>query len=257
MSRFSKLDFDGAPRKAAAQAEAWPDLDAAACLKIGDERFDGGFYEEALTSYSRALRFDKDSVEAWIGQLRCLICLGEYPEALTWCSRAQERFPKSADVLACKGLTLVLMDERSEGLEFLDGAVQLRSPSAWVWLARGEALLHTRDGAVNAGRCFLKAAELAPQEWRVELRIGMALNGAGKFAEARRWLASALKGAPNNALVLLHNGLMREGLGEWNLAVGLFERALVARRGFREAQNALERIQKIGPVARWWRKLRS
>ena len=258
MGRFSKIDFNEAPRRVAApDGDPWPDLDAAACLKTGDERFDGGLYEDALTSYSRALRFNKDLIEAWIGQLRCLTCLGELPECLTWCDRAMERFPKSADVLACKGLALVLLGEKDQGMEFLDGAVEMRSPSSWVWLARGEGLLHTQGGASNAGRCFLKAAELSPQDWRVELRIGMALGRARKWAEARRYLLAALHRAPNNPLVLLHNGLMREALGEMDMATGLFERALAARRGLPEAQAGLERVRKTGPVARWWRKLRS
>lgn len=259
MGRFSKIDFDEAPRRVApVTAEVWPDLDANACLKQGDERFDTGLYEEALTAYSRALRFNKDLAEAWVGQLRCLIQLGELPEALTWCDRAQERFPKSGDVLACKGLALMLSDEKTQGMEFLDGAVEMRSPSAWVWLARGEALLHTKEGAANAARCFLKAVELSSEsasEWRSELRAGMAFNHARRFAEARRWLQSAVRRAPNNPLVLLHNGLMHEGLGEIELAIGFFERAIVARRNFSEAQDALQRARSLNPVAKWWRKI--
>lgn len=258
MGRFSKIDFDEAPRPAPATAEVWPDLDAAACLKQGDERFDSGLYEEALTAYSRALRFNKDLVEAWVGQLRCLIQMREWPEALTWCDRAQERFPKSADVLACKGLVLVLSDEKTQGMEFLDGAVEMRSPSAWVWLSRGEALLHTKEGAPNAARCFLKAVELSAEsatEWRSELRAGIALNRAHRFAQARRWLQSAVRRAPHNPLVLYHNGLMHEGLGEMELAIGFFERALVARRNFSEAHDALQRARSVNPIAKLWRKM--
>lgn len=258
MGRFSKIDFNETPRHAPATAEVWPDLDAAACLKQGDERFDSGLYEDALTTYSRALRFNKDLVEAWVGQVRCLIQLGELPEALTWCNRAQERFPKSADILACKGLVLVLSEETTQGMEFLDGAIEMRSPSAWVWLARGEALLCTRASAANATRCFLKAVELSAEsasEWRCELRAGMALNRAHCFAEARRWLQNAVRRAPNNPLVLYHSGLMHEALGEMELAIGFFERATLARRNFTEAQDALQRARAMNPLTKLWRKI--
>jgi len=149
-----------------------------------------------------------------VGQIRCLICLGEYPEAVTWGDRALERFPGSADLLACKGMALVLLGDGDQGREYLDGAVQLRAPSTWVWLARGESLLVMRQSLENARRCFLKATELAPQDWHLQLRIGMAYNRAHMFSRAREPLLTAVQGSGDNPLALFHLGVAVEGLGQ-------------------------------------------
>src|SRR5688500_15074773 len=98
MSRFSKLDFEAAPTPIVAP-DKWPDMDEAGCLRNGDEAFYSGLYETALNLYSRALRFNRESVAAWVGQIRCLIEMGEFPEAITWADRASERFPNNAGLL--------------------------------------------------------------------------------------------------------------------------------------------------------------
>src|SRR3954447_2385178 len=141
MGRFARLDFAAQPAVVEPLGDEWPDLDEQGCMAAGEDQFQRGLYEAALIQYSRALRFNRDLAGAWLGQVRCLICLAEYREAVTWSSRALERFPASADLLAGKGLALVLSGDVGEGISYLDGAVEKRSPSPWVWLARGEALL--------------------------------------------------------------------------------------------------------------------
>ena len=202
--RFSKLDFEErmAPPDPGPVVDPWPNLDEHGCLKMADEQFEQGLYELALGSYSRALRFNKDLSQGWTGQVRCLLCLGEYPEAITWSSRGLERFPNSSDLLACKGLALVFAGQRSEGMEFLDGAVGMKSPSAWVWIARGQGLLATGQPAANASRCFMKALETAGEDWRASLRVGIAYNRSRMFAQARPLLLAAVRHSPDNALLL-------------------------------------------------------
>jgi tetratricopeptide (TPR) repeat protein len=176
MGRFSKLDFEHEARPVAPVTDPWPNLDEQQCMREGDEKFELGEYEPALNSTRVRCVLNRDLVEAWVGQIRCLICLGEYPEAVTWSDRSLERFPKSADLLACKGLALVKMGDIAEGIEYSDGAIQRRSPSVWVWLARGQSLLLGGQQPANAQRCFLKAQELAPGDWHCELQVAMAYN---------------------------------------------------------------------------------
>jgi tetratricopeptide (TPR) repeat protein len=257
MGRFSKLDFAHQPAAPEPLTEEWPDLDEQSCLAAGDDQFQRGLYEAALLHYSRALRFNRDLAAAWFGQVRCLIALREYREAILWSDRALERFPDAADLLAGKGQALVLSGDPGEGLAYLDGAVEQRSPSPWVWLARGEALLAARQPEVNARRCFLKALELAPKDWHLELRIGMAYNQAGMPAAARGPLLSAAHTAAggDNPLVLYHLGRASEGIGDWR-AAGFYERALAARPDFPEARAALEQLRSPGLLARLQRVFR-
>lgn len=254
--RFGKLDFDKKGIAPEPAADPWPNLDEDACVAAGDEAFSLGKYEVALSAYSRALRYNKDAAAAWIGQVRCLISLGEYHEAVVWANRALDRFPASANVLACKGLALALDGDIRQGMEYLDGAVEMRATSAFVWAARGESLLLTPNSAENARRCFLKAIEIAPEDWTLMLRIAIAYNRAKLYGKARDMLQTASRYAERNPLVLFHLGQSHEGLGQYALATGYYQRAIDARGDFKEARTALRRAQTSGPfgfIKRIWR----
>src|SRR3569833_2929745 len=190
---------------------------------------------------------------AWVGQIRCLIVTGDYGEAVTWSDRALERFANTPDLLATKGLALTHLGDPS-GPSYLDTAVTMRAPSAWVWLARGECLL-VRKSKDNAERCFLKALELSNDDWHTELRIGAAYNAAKLYANGRKQLLSAVKQAPENPLALYQLGLMHEGSGENALAEGSFTRALAQRRQYPEARAALDRVQKAGAASKLFTRL--
>lgn len=256
MSRFSKLDFETAPTPVQPSQDKWPNQDEGGCLSGGDDAYDRGLYEQALNLYSRALRFNRDSNAAWVGQIRCLIEMGEYPEAVTWSDRALERFPNHAELLAYKGLALIKMLDSVQGQEFSDGAIQLKAPSPWVWLVRGECLLLTDQPKANAHRCFLKALEYTSdtQAWRIELQIGRVYNRLGDWNRAKPHLQNALRGAPRNELVLYELGRVQEATGEVESAISFFERATAVRR-FPEAVDALERARSTNPLTQWWRRL--
>lgn len=217
-------------------------------MRTGDDHFDKGEYDAALTFYSRSLRFNRDLAAAWVGQIRCLLALGEYQEAVTWSDRALDRFANTPDLLACKGLALAYLGDR-EGMSYLDSAVALKAAGTWVWLARGECLLLHKTAEANASRCFLKALELSGDDWRVELRVGIALSRAGLTARARNMLLSAAKKSADNPLALYHLGLVHQAHGETELAVGCFSRARSV--GSRDAARALDAIHARGPVTRF------
>jgi len=77
-------------------------IDEAHYLQKAKETFDDEDYERALAYYSRALQYGTDPEEAWVGQLRSLIELGQMQEAVVWSERALERFPNSAQILAAR-----------------------------------------------------------------------------------------------------------------------------------------------------------
>jgi len=258
MGRFSKLDLENQALTPVPKADDWPDLDDSACLRDGDENFYEGHYEPALNAYSRALRFNRDLPAAWLGQIRCLIEMGEFPEAVTWSDRALEKFPNHPDLLASKGLALMKMGDTVAGTEYSDGAVELRATSAWVWLARGECLLLAGQPEANVNRCFLKALEYSEgsNTWQSELAIGTAYNGVRKWASARRHLVAAQRLNTDHPVVLYQLALAQEGLGETRAAAGLLQRACEIRR-YPEARDALLRVRGANPVSQLWKRLTS
>lgn len=244
--RFSNLDFNAvvAPPRLSGEADPWPNQDGPACVRDGDTHFNKGAYEPALTNYSRALRFDRNLVTAWAGQIRCLLRLHELLEARTWSDRALEKFSSHPELLAAKGLTLVLDGDTVQGMEFLDGAVQERNPTAWAWLHRAEGLLILNEPSDNASRCLLKAQEMHPSEAGVWLQSGLIWMQTGHAARARHPFMEALRLDPANPFVMLQCGLNQELLGQKEAAAGYFERALALRPGYRLAEDALQRVRR-------------
>ena len=255
MGRFAHLDLRPETDARGTSTVDWPDLDETRCMTTGDDHFNAGNYDAALTFYSRSLRFNRDLASAWVGQIRCLLALGEYREAVTWTDRALDRFANTPDLLACKGLALSRLGD-PEGMSFLDSAIALKSAGPWVWLARGESLLLHKTAEANANRCMLKALEMSGGDWRTELRIGIAYNTVGLNSKARGPLFSAVRSAPDNPLALYHLGVAYQALGEADAAAGCFSRA--HGLGYKDASRALETLRARGPVSRLldslWRK---
>lgn len=253
MGRFAKLEIGAAPLQED-QSQDWPDLDEQQCLATGNEKFRTGYYEDAIAEYSRSLRFNRDLASAWVGQIRCLLCSYEYAEAATWSDRALERFANTPDLLACKGLALTYIGD-STGPKYLDLAIEMRTPSEWVWLARGQSLLTRKNGDTNAARCFLKALEASGGDWHTDLRIGIAYNTEHRYAQARPHLIQAAREAPQNPLAAFQLGIMHEGVSDMSSAITCFERALNLRRNYPEARRALERARKTDTTTQMIRRL--
>ena len=133
----------------------------------------------------------------------------------------------------------------------------MRSPSAWVWLARGEGLLAARQNEENAHRCFFKAQELQPRDPHLLLRIGIAYNRVRSFARARTPLLQSVHTDPTNPLALFQSGLMYDGLGEREAAIGMFERAIATAPDYGDALVALERVRRAGVLSRLWHRLKN
>jgi tetratricopeptide (TPR) repeat protein len=253
--RFSKLDFNsGGGDSQSSTEDAWPDLDDVECMKIGNRYLFSGEYETALSAYSRALRFNKNLVQGWIGQVECLIEMGEYPEAGLWCDRGLERFRNDPDLLALKGFALAKSGDLSRGLEFVDGAVNLRSPSPKVWIVRGRVMMMNKDTHASANHCFQKALELATDQWETEFLVGRAYNRAQLFANAEPPLRMSLRKAGQIVPVLLEMGICLEGLGKVEEAEGYLRKAIAINPDHAPSHAVLDWVLNTGPVTKMWRK---
>lgn len=182
MSRFRWLEFDepktpeSVPEKKGADADdvAGVDMtDARQVLKLADDAYRLLEYEKALRLYSKTLSIDPNIEDAWSGQLRCLLDLGENPEALTWAIKAQKMFPKNADVQSARALALARQGKLQEAIAFSDGAMKNDRQSWFVWVARGEILALAGSG--NAEFCMVKARESERgSDWLITLKIAQA-----------------------------------------------------------------------------------
>lgn len=221
--RFESIEFDDGPRREAAArpvGEGTPVRDEEYFASLAEREFRRGRYASALRNYSRALERETALQSCWLGQVRCLLELGEYDEASVWADKALEQFPEDPDLLAGKAVASARSGRIDKAIVFSDRSVEGRSPGPFVWVARGEVLLHRRSS--SAQHCFDRAATLCRDDAEraaVLLDVSRVLSRHRRQAEALLRARRAVDAAPDWAAAWL-------GLGDCQAALGLSDAAV-------------------------------
>ncbi len=255
MGRFEHLEMgDWQPPQS--DSEARPDdiLDQDYYLGKARDAFAREDFERALGYYSRALQYDATLEEAWLGQLRCLIELGELPEAVVWSNRALERFPKSARILSARAVAEARLGRQTAAIGYSDSAFAGQGVDAYAWVARGDVLIPAN--VTNSRACFAKAIEMSPSDWATRYSIAKAYLVRRQFHLALDHLNEAVRLSPERFGCWYWIGRCCEQLGRTDEAAGAFRRALAGCPSFRPAQDALRELENRGPASRAFDALR-
>jgi len=253
MSRFEWLEIPKGDGPAGGPREDPAGVDERRYLELADAKCRAGELETALRYYSRALDQDLRLEPAWIGQVLCLIDLGEFREAVTWADKALELCPGSAGLCALKGLAWGRLGELEKAKGFSDASLRSGDPGALAWWARGDILMS--ENVRNAGFCFRKALELSKEDGALLLRIGCSYMSAGRAHQARPYLLRARNLQPENPRAWYWLGVACEESGQEGEAGQCFDRALELRPEIPELQEAHARIARLGPLDRFWKRL--
>ena len=231
--RFSNLEFEGEDgeqptSKATAQRARRGKFvaetrDAAYYMRQADAQELAGEHETALRSFSAALGEDPLLLEAWVGQARMLIELGEYPEARMWADKALEKFPDNPQLLAVKSVAMYRLGLCTDARRLNDVALQGKGESPLVWLCRADLML--ADSRAAADQCFDHAKRLASPKGPTLMRIGALYLEHGHYAEAMSALQEAASQLPKAARAWYLLGLAQQELGLGAQAVVSFEQA--------------------------------
>lgn len=252
MSRFGNLEFDAEPR-----SESAPRLerDEGYWLETARESFQRAEFESALRSYARVLEYNPKNVQAWTGQVRVLIELGEYEEAKVWANKALEQFPTAPELLASKAVALGRLGDHENALAFSDASVEERGDSAYIWLARGDVLLGHR--ASKADYCLERAISMAPGDWVMAWLVARVRMYYRQFAAALRVIQTAVELAPGEFVVWVTCGECQTALGLPDRARISFTQAIQLNRDCAAAHQALRALSERGLMARvfgWFRE---
>lgn len=244
MGRFSWLEVSSVWKQKNESAKELPELGEGQYLELAETRLREGSYETALRYYSRALNRDIKIEKAWLGQLLCLISMGEYKEAITWADKALEIFPGSADIVAAKAVSWGRSGNLEKGMAFSDASMKANSGSSFVWWARGDVILS--HNARTADYCFVKAMEISKDDWMLMLRIAQTFLSFARPIDARKYLLRARQFAPENPMVWHYLGVTYRELGMAEEAIQAFRRALELNPHNRESWQAMEDLKKTG-----------
>lgn len=245
MGRFEHLEM-GDWRTNRSDADEKPSgvIDQDYYLGKAREAFAAESYEQALSYYSRTLQYEITIEEAWLGQLRCLIELGELPEAVIWSNRALERFPKSAPILSARGVTEARMGRSVAALAYSDSAFAGPGVDAYAWIARGDVLNPVNP--MNAKACFSKAVELAPSDWLVRATVGRAYLVRKQYHQALEHYRQAVRLDSERFTCWYWIGRCSQALGQTDEARIAYRRALEISPSFTPARNAAQEIENRG-----------
>ena len=250
MSRFANLEFDDAKqqrRRAEADAGS-PARDATHFYGRGQQAWLNGDFEVALREFSRSLEQHSAFYEGWFGQVRMLIELGEFEEALLWTDKALELFPEHPSLLAAKAVAWCRAGALDKALAYSDNAISQKGAGPTVWLARAEVMFARRSS--TAEHCLRNAVNTAGTSVpMVRLEAGRLLLRAGKYLAAMDHLRQASADLPKSALLWLEIGRGQVALGVPEAETTLTQ-CLTLRPGWGAAKRALERYRRRGLFGR-------
>ena len=142
MGRFNSLEFEASP--AAPQPESNENKmsgeairDAEFYLQEADQLYNNRDLEPALRSYSKALEIDPGGVDAWNGQISCLIHLDELHEAEMWTKKAVEIVGESQKLLALRARIFCRRGDFDRAYGLSDSSIQAAGNAPLAWIVRG------------------------------------------------------------------------------------------------------------------------
>lgn len=244
MKRFTNLEFDDASNspKRSSKGEKIRDADffnerATQCFLHAD-------FERSLRNYSRALETSCTFFEGWAGQIRMLIEMGEYPEALVWADKAMDSFPEHPELLASKAVACLRDVQYDKAKAFSDNSISKDNIGPRVWLARTEVLLQSKSRI--AEDCLSKATSITGGNADlVRLEAGRILMRYKRYSTAMEHLQQAVHMFPKSALAWYELGCCQAKLGFPQASISL-EQCLHLSPLWREAQEQLDRVENTG-----------
>jgi tetratricopeptide (TPR) repeat protein len=255
MSRFVNLELGGESEDQTPQKQALV-KDEAYYRAEARTAFENGDFERALRLYSKVLEFNPNLAEAWTGQVRMLIELGQYQDASQWADKALDRFAREPELLAAKAVALARNGDVQGALAFSDSAIEARGETPYVWLSRGDVLLARKES--RADYCFEKALLLAPRDWFAAWLAARVRYFYKQFVLALKLLQQAVEWNATHFLLWLELGRCQQALGLAGPARHSFEQARQLNPNCQDALRALAALAGAGAGSRlrgWWRRL--
>lgn len=223
--RFDWLEFNDPP---ASVEPPHAEKDERQFVQEATRAFAEGDFEPALRAYSSALKCDKALLEAWAGQVRCLVRMREFREAQAWAAKACQLFPDQAVLESARAGALAASGLVSDARVASDAALEIAERSGLqephIWLERAACLL--AEGKIDTARfCLRKVCELRPDDPDWDQRIAVELSEAGEFTSAMAHLHRLVEKRPDRAYAWLLMARASRRLGLRSQAVKALEQA--------------------------------
>lgn len=169
---------------------------------------------------------DLSNTSVWLQLAEAYVYSGRPARALTSIERILEINPKQADAMLWKGIALISLKRKFEGVDWIKRSLQgqLLGPQ-WAWASLGDVYSELKlwPEAIDAYRAGLK---ISPEEKRIQQGLGIALKDSGHFKEALSIFEPLNAKYPNDPLPWRQIGFVNGYLDEWAKSIPAFERSL-------------------------------
>jgi tetratricopeptide (TPR) repeat protein len=157
--------------------------EASKWLKKGDDLYDQGKFDEAISCYDNAIGKDPKNKLAWVNKGAALLELMKSDEAISCFDKVTELYPKSAEAWNQKGYALNRLDRFGDAIIAFDNSIAINPKSADAWNGKGISLdnMGKHDEAIQAYDTAIKIRPNFVEAWNNK---GWALAGLGKKEEA-------------------------------------------------------------------------
>jgi len=239
---FNQGSLQEALLKGEALAERFPDEPFIPNL-LGGVNFSMGRLEQAVESFTRALRINPEFAEAHNNMGNALNALRKSEEALVSFEKALQIKPDFVEAHNNMGNALNALGRHEEAVVYCNKALRIRPDIAEVHNNLGNALLalgRFEEAVVN----YKNALQLRPDFAEAHSNLGNALYALEKIEEAVVSYENALQIQPDFDKALNNLGSALCVLGRYEEAIPICNKALLLSPGYAEAHRNLSTAKK-------------
>ncbi|MBD1878113.1 tetratricopeptide repeat protein [Coleofasciculus sp. FACHB-T130] len=202
-----------------------PEFNSSLFFNVGNGFYQIGRYEEAISSFDKALAIKDDFPEAWCNRGAALLNLGRDQEAIASCDKALAIKDDIPEAWFNRGGALTKLGRDEEAITSCDKALAIKDDIPEAWLNRGSALvsLGRYEEAIASCDKALAIKPDIPEAWE---NRGIALRNLGRYNEAIISCDKALAIKPDYPGALSYKGLVLSLLGRYDEAIANQEKAL-------------------------------
>ncbi|NJM71168.1 MAG: tetratricopeptide repeat protein [Scytonema sp. RU_4_4] len=191
-------------------------------------------YQDALSTYEKAVNIRPDYAQALNGQGKTLYALKKYKEALAAYDKAIQIEPDYLEPWSGRGFALNKLQRYQEAIASFKKTLKFQNNYPEVWNAKGEALtkLNEYDQALKS---YDKAIELNPGYYEAWYDKALLLQNLKRYDEAITAYDKVLKLKQNHEKAWYNRGNILANLQRYQDAVAAYEKAVQYKQNFYQA----------------------
>ena len=196
-----------------------------------------GQYNEAVTSFNKAIEFKSDLHEAWSNRGFSLVNLGSLEEAISSFDKAIDIKPDKHEAWYNRGVALEKLGGLEEALNSYDKAIEFKLNLYEAWSNRGFVLekLGRLEEAISS---YDKAIEFKPNYYKAWSNRGVNLGRLGRLEEAIESYDKAIEFKPDYHKAWYNRGIDTVKLGRFDDAISSFNRAIEFKPNYYKALSS-------------------